>query len=102
VGFAVTREIERRYDGDRQRALEGMSARVARALGVARIAKVQPRLAPVAALIPDLARWSPGDKRRLAAALLAKEGRREGAFMRAMLRAERFTDFLTARFGGLP
>ena len=102
VGLAVTREIERRYGGDRRRALDDQTKRVARALGVARIASVRPRFAPVAALIPDLNRWSPADKRRLAAALLAKEGKREGAFMRAILRADRFMDFLRSRFGGLP
>jgi len=99
VGLAVTREIERRYGGDRARAEATMTSRVARILGVARLHTVRPRLAPVAALIPDLARWSPADKRRLAAALLAKEARREGAYVRAMLRARRFTDFLASRFG---
>ena len=76
-----------------------MSARVARTLGVPRIRTVMPRLAPVAALIGDLSGWSPADKRRLAAAILTKEGRREGAYVRAMVRARRFTDFLETRFG---
>jgi hypothetical protein len=34
----------------------------------------------------------------LAAAALAKEGRREKAYVRALLRAERFARFLEARF----
>ena len=98
VGLAVTRMIERRFGGDRRRAVRELSARVSRALGVARIAAGDTRLAPVAALIPDLARWAPADKRRLAAAMLAKEGRLEGAYVRAMLRAGRFVEFLRKRF----
>ena len=98
AGLAVTREIERRFGGDRRRAVAVMASRVARSLGVPRIKTAQPRLAPVAFLIGDLARWSEPDKRRLAAALLAKEGRREGTYARAMLRAGRFLKFLHARF----
>jgi hypothetical protein len=98
VGLAVTRLIERRYAGDRQRAVRELTARVARTLGVPRIEALAPRLAPVAALIPDLARWRETDQRRLAALILAKEGRREGVYVRAMFRATRFADFLRKRF----
>jgi hypothetical protein len=99
VGLAVTRLVERKFGGDRRRAVDALAARVARALGVPRIAAMKPRLAPVAALIPDLARWSATEKRRLAAVLLAKEGRREGPYVLAMLRHARFRAFLEARFG---
>ena len=98
AGLAVTREIERRFGGDRGRAVTVMTHRVARALGVPRLDAVRPRLAPVAALIGDLGRWSPQDKQRLAAALLAKEARREGTYVRALQRAGRFMKFLQARF----
>jgi hypothetical protein len=91
VGLAVTRLIERRYGGDRAAAQERIGTRIVRTLGI----RGSPlRLAPVAALIPDLARWPDADRRRLAACLLAKEGRREGAYVRAMLRAARFRRFL--------
>lgn len=98
AGLAVTRVIERGYRGDRARALAAMAAQVARALGVPRLARGAARLTPVAALIPDLARWDAADKRRLAAALLAKEGKREGPFVLAMLRARRFEAFLRSKF----
>jgi hypothetical protein len=101
VGLAVTRLIERRFGGDRRRAVAVLSARVARALGVPRIAELEPRLAPVAALIPDLARWPAADKRRLGALILAKEGRLEGAYVRAMLRADAFLSFLRKRFSAM-
>jgi hypothetical protein len=91
VGLAVTRLIERRHDGDRERALRRMTAQLARTLDVARVPE---RMAPVAVLVPDLARWSGQERRRLAALMLAKEGRREGPFVLAMLRHARFRQFL--------
>ncbi|MFI5281365.1 MAG: hypothetical protein ACHQU1_12785, partial [Gemmatimonadales bacterium] len=95
VGLAVTRLIEQRYGGDRRRALETLGARVSRALGV----RVQGRLVPVVALIPDLARWSAADRRQLAAVVLAKEARREGPYVRALRRAGAFGNFLLRRLG---
>ncbi|MFI5207716.1 MAG: hypothetical protein ACHQX4_06830 [Gemmatimonadales bacterium] len=93
VGLAVTRLIERRFDGDRRRALETLGARVSRALG----ARVHGRLVPVVALIPDLARWPAADRRQLAAVVLAKEARREGPYVRALRRAGAFRQFLVRR-----
>ncbi len=99
ASLAVTRLIERRFRGDRQRAVAQLARRVARALDEPRVAaSPPPRMAPVAALVPGLERWSPEDKRRLALAVLAKEGRREEPHVRAMLRAGRFARFLKARF----
>ena len=94
VGLAVTRVIERRFGGDRERALRVMAARVGRLLDVAPARLERARMTPVAALIPDLARWSPAERRQLAAMLLAKEAHREGPYVRAMLRAKRFGAFL--------
>ncbi len=94
IGLAVTRLIERRFGGDRERALRAMAGQVGRALGVAPARLERARMTPVAALIPDLARWSPAERRQLAAVLLAKEGVREGAYVRAVLRAPRFGRFL--------
>jgi hypothetical protein len=94
LGLAVTRMIERRYGGDRARALRDVTRRVARALGVRAVPE---RIAPIAALIPDLARWPAADRRRLLAALRAKEGRRERPWVFALLRAERFCRFLASR-----
>jgi hypothetical protein len=91
IGFAVTRLIERRFGGDRPKALRRLTARLGRVLGVARVPE---RMGPVAALIPDLARWPTADRRRLAALMLAKEGRREGPYVLAMLRHARFRRFM--------
>src|SRR5437868_4071748 len=98
IGLAVTRLIEKRFRGDRQDALARIARGVARTLGVPRIAAVVPRIVPVAALIPDLARWSRAEKRRLAAVMLAKEGTGEGAFLLAMLRHRKFRAFIESRF----
>ena len=94
IGLALTRTIEHRFGGDRERAVRTMAVRVGRVLGVAPARLERARMTPVAALIGDLARWSPGERRQLAAVLLAKEARREGAYVRALLRARRFDRFL--------
>lgn len=91
IGLAVTRLIERRFGGDRARALEALTRRAARALGAPRTGG---RLAPVAGLIPDLARWSPADRRALLSVVRAKEGVRERPFVFALQRAGRFRRFL--------
>ena len=94
VGLAVTRLIERRYGGDRAWGLEAESRRVGRLLGIPSARAMTLRMAPVAALIPDLVRWPRVERRRLAALLLAKEARGEGVYVRAMQRAGRFERFL--------
>ena len=66
---------------------------MARALGARAVPE---RIAPIAALIPDLARWSSGDCVRLLTVLRTKEGRRERPFVFALLRAERFRKFATS------
>lgn len=95
VGLAVTRLIERRYGGDRQRAMADLPRRVAASLGVR---AVPPRLAPVLALIPNLGRWPREERRRMAAMLHAKEAVREGAYVRAMSRVEMLYRWLVRRF----
>ncbi len=91
VGLAVTRLIERRYGGDRARALRDMTRRVAHALGARTVPE---RLAPVAALIPDLNRWPAAEKRRLLAVMRAKEAPQERAYVVALRRSTRFLAFL--------
>ena len=93
AGRAVTRLVERRYRGDRRAADADCRRRVARALGV-RPSAVPTAIAPIAALIPDLARWPASEMRALAAALRGKAARRERAWVRALLRAERFRRFI--------
>jgi hypothetical protein len=93
VGLAVTRAIERQ-GGDRERAVAAMARRVGRLLGIAPSRAARLRMTPVAALIPDLARWPTPDRRALASLLLAKEGRLERGYVRAMLRAPHFERLL--------
>ena len=95
VGLAVTRLIERRFDGDRSRALVQLTRRVARSLGVK---AVPSRLAPVMALIPGLGGWPREERRRVAAMMIAKEGVREGPYVRAMLRVPALQRWLQRRF----
>jgi len=91
VGNAVTRMIERRHRSDRRAAELESARRVARAIGVRR---VPPGMAPIAALIPRLDRWPDAEKRRLAAVLRTKFGRGERAYVLALLRADRFREFI--------
>lgn len=95
VGFAVTRAIARRHGGDRARAARASERAVAGTLGAA---TVPPRLAPVAALVPDLRRWAPGERRALLALLRAKELPRERPFVLAMQRHARWRRWLLDTF----
>ncbi len=95
VGLAVTRAIRRRHGGDRARAVDASVKSVARALGAA---SVPERLAPVAALVPDLARWEGAERRRLLALLRAKELPRERPFVLAMQRHQRWRRWLLDTF----
>jgi len=99
VGLAVTRLIRTRFGGDRPRALRETARQVARALR--RPARAIPeRLAPVAALVGDLARWEPAERRALAALLRAKEAPRERSFVLAMRRHARWRRWLLETFPG--
>lgn len=83
LGLAVTRWIAQHHHGDRGRAQADALERLARALGPSSRPRRRSerewfgRLAPLAALIPDLAGWPLRERRQLAAALAAKGGRRE-------------------------
>lgn len=95
IGLAVTRLIQRRYGGDRARALRDLSRRVARRLGARRVPE---RLAPVVALVGDLGAWTPAEHRGLVRLMRAKEGRRERAYVRAMQRHARWWRWIGTRF----
>jgi hypothetical protein len=95
TGLAVTERITTRFGGDRPRALREMARQVARALGHSSSLNPDPsRLVPVAALIPDLARWTPTERRALLVLMRAKEARRERGFVFALQRHPRFLGFL--------
>jgi len=97
AGLAVTRLIRLRFGGDRLRALREAVRRVALALRAPARA-VPERLAPVAALVSDLARWEASERRALLSVLRAKEAPRERPFALAMLRHERWRRWLLETF----
>lgn len=91
LGLLLSRHIAGRWGGDRAAAVRGATERVARLLGIRgrrrwpgpeRLA--MERLAPILALIPDLARWSPAEKRALTRIIRAKGGPRESSFVRLL------------------
>jgi hypothetical protein len=88
----VTRAIARRRAGTREAATREAVGRVARALGVGRLAgwsdaerEAFRRWALVAALVPDLARWPRPSRVGLVQLIRAKGGRGEGPYVRRLL-----------------
>jgi hypothetical protein len=88
----VTRAIARRRAGTREAATREAVGRVARALGVGRLAgwsdaerEAFRRWALVAALVPDLARWPRPSRVGLVRLIRAKGGRGEGPYVRRLL-----------------
>ena len=91
LGALVTRHVGRQFGGDRPAAVRRATRQVASALGVRDWARWSgderqgfAQLAPVIALIPDLARWPAADRRRLAAAMRAKGGVSEARYVRRL------------------
>lgn len=89
IGLLVTQHIARRYGGNRAAAVRGTTRGVARTLGIHRWQDwsasermALERFAPILALIPDLPRWNPGEKRALAGIIRAKGGRSEAQYIR--------------------
>ena len=87
----VTRDVARRHGGDREAATRKAMRRVARALGVGRLAgwtdaerQAFRQWALVLALVPDLDRWSPASRTRLVRMVRAKGGRGEGPYVRRL------------------
>ena len=88
----VTRDVARRHVGGREVATRQAVGRVARALGVGRLAgwteaerRAFRQWALVVALVPDLDRWSPRSRARLVGMIRAKGGRGEGPYARRLL-----------------
>ena len=83
LSLAVTRWIAHHHQGNRGRAQSESLRLVSRALGATARRRLKServwfeRLAPLAAMIPDLSHWPPAERRRLAEALAAKGGRQE-------------------------
>jgi len=87
----VTGHIARRFHGDRRAAAQAASVAVGAAVGAER-RRHWPRderhafeqLSLLIALIPDLARWPAGDRRRLVQVLRAKGGPSEARYVRLL------------------
>lgn len=84
VGLAVTDWIARRFGGDREAAERAALALAERSLRLPPTTRRSVdeqawlrRLAPLAALLPNLSRWSVAERAALGRALLAKGGPRE-------------------------
>jgi len=94
LGLALARRIAEEFGGDRALAERRCAARVARVLGLPNRGLALRRLAPVLAMIPDLAVWPACDRRALARVVRAKDARSETAAARLMAAHARFDDAL--------
>ncbi len=72
LGLAVAARIGRAFGGDAEAARRAAVTDVGRALGLRRGTSLA-RLAPILALIPDLAQWSPGARRRVREIVVARD-----------------------------
>jgi hypothetical protein len=103
IGMLVTRTVSRRFAGDRAAAVRWARRRVCRNLGIPRSTSwsepeqaALDRLSPILALIPDLPRWSPAEKRALVRIIRAKGGNREAPYIRLLRQHHRLARSLHA------
>jgi len=94
IGLAVNRRMRRDFGGSAARLRGAAERRVARAIGMAIPREALPRRAfsdfgLVLAGIPDLARWSPAEKRAVADVIRAKSGPSERRYLRLLQRHPR-------------
>jgi len=91
IGLLVTRQIARRFRGDRTAAIRAATQQLARILGIPGWRKwsgpqqlALERLAPILALIPDLDHWTAAEKRGLVRVIRAKGAVRQAAYTRLL------------------
>jgi hypothetical protein len=94
IGLAVNRRMRREFGGSAARLRQAAERRVAAALGMAIprapvVRRSFSELALVLDLIPDLARWSPAERRSAAEIVRAKSGPSERAYLRGLQRHAR-------------
>jgi hypothetical protein len=88
LGLLVNRRMARQFDGNSQKIRQASASAVARALGInaARWTLSQRQALEnwslILALIPDLNRWSPNEKRQLIKIIQAKSAAREMPYLR--------------------
>jgi hypothetical protein len=90
LGMAVARRTRMRHGGNTDAARQAAARRVAKALGMAtEAAAAASNLALVVNLIPDLERWSAGEKRLCRDWLRAKSATEEAGYLRLLAKSER-------------
>jgi hypothetical protein len=100
LGMAVNRLMASRFQGNSDRIRQASTAAVERALGVRTRGWSQlecwafENFALVLALIPDLARWTPQEKRDLIAIIRAKVGRNEMRYLQLLQKHARLREEL--------
>jgi hypothetical protein len=103
VGLAVTDFVNRRFGADREAAARQCASEAAQLLLAGdwrrwpegeRVAWT--RLSPLVLMLPGVARWSPSDRRALAAIVRAKGSRYETRFVELANRHPRFHRALAA------
>jgi len=94
VGLAVQRRMARDFDGDAHKLrahsanfVEGVLGRKGEQRNTAEL-HVLESFAPVLAMIPEIARWKPGDKQLAARILQAKANRDEALYLKLMQQHE--------------
>ncbi|MGH9651347.1 MAG: hypothetical protein ACRD3I_12865, partial [Terriglobales bacterium] len=98
LGFAVNRLMARDFGGDSATMRRSLSADIARKLGVkldgwkGMERRAFENFALALALVPDLARWSPEEKRSLVRIIRAKMARDELRYMRLLQGHTRLRD----------
>jgi hypothetical protein len=91
LGLLISRHIARRWNGDRTAAIRAASESVSRRLSIASWRRWPPaermaleRLSPILVLIPDLAGWTPAEKRAVVRIVKAKGASRETDYIRLL------------------
>lgn len=97
LGYAVTKYFAKNFDGDRQRGMLETISSVRKTLHIGSIATWSldeiaafERLAPLVAMIHDLKKWRPAEKRDLVAIIRAKGGPKERKFVLLVNQHEKF------------
>lgn len=102
LGLAVARRMAGEFAGDARRIRAASGEQVARAVGLRRdtMSNVSRRifedLALVLALIPDLGRWSPADRRSVAEIVRAKIGSDESEYLLKLRKQARLREAIIA------
>jgi hypothetical protein len=107
LGLRVQRKMAAEFDGDAGKMRRVTTSRLAKALQVdlntwnAREQVAFSNFALALSLVPEIARWAPGEKRGLAAIIRAKAGPDETTYLRLMQGHDRLREaFLQAAPGG--